>query len=100
MYGHYVLNANFGYNFITSPRHEKLNNQLIYDFSVERIMTPRLSVYAEAFANSSPTSGQRDTLSGALATEYHFSKHFNAFVSVGYDTDHLANIRPGFNIKF
>ena len=38
--------------------------------------------------------------SGAVATEYKFTKIFNAFVSVGYDTDHLFNIRPGFNFEF
>lgn len=99
-YGKYTLNANLGYNFITSTREEKLSNQFIYDFSVERAMTPKWSLYAEAFANSSPASGQRGTLSGALATEYHFTKHFNAFVSAGYDTDHLVNIRPGVNLDF
>ncbi len=100
-YGRWVFNANFGYNFITSPsKDEHLNSQFIYDFSVERRMTEKWSVFAEVFANSSPASGERGTFSGAIATEYQFGKHFNAFVSVGYDTDHLFNVRPGFNVPF
>ncbi len=100
-YGNWVLNANLGYNFITSPaKDQPLKNQFIYDFSVERKITPKWSVYAEAFANSSPALGQTGTLSGALATEYHFNNHFNAFVSTGYDSGHLFNVRPGFNLEF
>ena len=100
-YGKWVFNANIGYNFITSPsKTEHLNNQFIYDFSVERKITDKWSIFAEVFANSSPASGDRGTFSGAIATEYSFHEHFNAFVSVGYDTNHLFNVRPGFNIPF
>lgn len=99
--GKWVFNANFGYNFITSPsKDEHLKSQFIYDFSVERKITDKWSVFAEVFANSSPATGEKGTFSGALATEYQFNEHFNAFVSVGYDTDHLFNVRPGFNIPF
>jgi hypothetical protein len=100
-FGKWVFNFNFGYNFITSPsKDEPLQNQFIYDFSVERKMTDRWSVFAEVFANSSPATGQTGTFSAAIATEYQFSNHFNVFVSVGYDTDGLFNVRPGFNIPF
>ncbi len=98
--GHWIFNANFGYNFITSPADEPLENQWIYDFSVEREITDKWSVYAEIFGNSIPAVGEKATFSGAVATEYRFTKNFNAFVSVGYDTDHLFNVRPGFNIEF
>ena len=50
--------------------------------------------------NRSPASGVDSTVAGAIATEYHFSKHVNAFVSVGYDTVQLLAVRPGFNIEF
>ncbi|MEA3211038.1 MAG: putative MetA-pathway of phenol degradation [Chthoniobacter sp.] len=99
--GDWVFNANFGYNFITSPsRDEPLKNQFIYDFSAEYKITPKWSVFGEVFANSSPAVGERGTFSGAVATEYKITDHFNAFVSVGYDSDELMNIRPGFNIEF
>jgi hypothetical protein len=97
----WILNMNFGYNFITSPsRNEKLKNQFNFDFSVERKVTDRWSLFAEIFTNSSPASGERGTLSGAIATEYKFTNHINAFISVGYDTDHLFNFRPGLNFEF
>ena len=100
-YGRWVFNLNFGYNFITSPlKDEPLKNQFIYAFSVERKMTDRRSVFAEVFANSSPATGENGTFSTAIATEYQFTNHFNAFVSVGYDSDGLFNVRPGFNIPF
>jgi hypothetical protein len=99
-FGHWILNANFGYDIIASPAGEKLSNQFIYDLSVEREITNKWSVFAEVFANTKPTAGEKGTFSGAIATEYKFTKHFNAFVSVGYDTDRLFNVRPGFNIDF
>lgn len=99
--GRFVLNANLGYNFITSPsRDEHLQNQFIYDLSVEFKATQRWSLYGEIFANSSPASGERGTFSGAVATEFKFTDHVNAFVSVGCDTDRLFNVRPGINIEF
>ncbi len=99
-WGPLVFNANLGYNFITSTKEQPLNNQFIYDFSVEEKITRNWSVYEEIFANSSPASGERGTFAGAVATEYHFTEHFNAFVSVGYDSDGLFNVRPGFNIEY
>lgn len=99
-FGNWILNANFGYDFVTSPADEPLMNQFIYDFSVEREITDKWSVYAEVFANSTPAVGEKGTFSGAIATEYRFTDHFNAFVSVGYDSDGLFNIRPGFNFDF
>ncbi|MDB6173107.1 MAG: hypothetical protein JWL59_2418 [Chthoniobacteraceae bacterium] len=99
-YGHWVFNANFGYDIITSPAGEGLKNQFIYDFSVEYKITESWSVFAEVFANSKPTVEEKGTFAGAIATEYQFGKHFNAFASVGYDSDHLLNFRPGINIPF
>ena len=98
--GDWVFNANFGVDFIKSPHDEPLRDQYIWDFSAERRMTPNWSIYAEAFGNSRPAVGEDSTVAGALATEYRFSNHINAFVSVGYDTDQLLVIRPGFNIEF
>ena len=42
------------------------------------------------FANSSPASGERGP----------FNKSINVLVSVGYDTDHLFNVRPGIHFEF
>lgn len=99
-FGHWLLNANLGYDFISSPAGEKLSNQVIYDLSVEREITDKWSVFAEIFGNTKPTVGEKGTFSGAVATEYKFTEHFNAFISVGYDTDRLFNFRPGFNFVF
>lgn len=99
--GHWLFNANLGVDFIGRNRDDRTTkNQLVYDFSVEREITDQWSLFAEVFGNSRPAIGERSTFSGALATEYKFTQHFNAFVSVGYDTDHLVNIRPGFNFLF
>jgi len=98
--GHWILNANFGYDIVTSPPGNPLRNQFIYDFSVEREITEKWSVYAEVFANSIPAVGEAATSSVAVATEYRFTENFNAFVSVGYDTNGLFNVRPGFNLEF
>ena len=98
--GHWLFNANFGYDIITSPAGEKLSNQFIYDLSIEREITDKWSVFVEVFANTKPTVGEKGTFSGAVATEYKITNHFNMFVSVGYDTDQLMNVRPGFNITW
>ncbi len=100
-FGDWILNANFGVNFVGRAKDDATTrNQFIYDFSVERVITENWSLFAEVFANSKPAEGEKGTFSGALATEYKFTKMFNAFVSVGYDTDHLFNVRPGFNFEF
>jgi len=98
--GDWVLNANMGEDVITSPPGQPLRNQFVWDFSVERKITPAWSIYAEAFSNSSPAVGEPGTTSGALATEYRFSEHVNVFISAGYDSSDLMIIRPGFNIEF
>jgi len=98
--GDWVFNANLGEDVITSPPGQPLRNQFIWDFSVERKITPAWSVYVEAFSNSSPAIGEHGTTAGALATEYRFGKHINAFISAGYDSSELMIIRPGFNIEF
>lgn len=99
-YGPWVFNANLGYNFITSTKDESLKNEFIYDLSVERKLTEKLSVYAEIFSNSAPTAGDTGTFSEAVAVEYRFNETFEVFTSIGYDTDNMTNIRSGFNIKF
>ena len=96
----WIINANLGYNFITSPPGDHLKNQGIYDLSVERVLSEKLSVYAEVFGNTSPAPGESGTFAGAVAAEYHFTDHFNVFVSTGYDTNHEFNIRPGFNLVY
>ena len=100
-FGHWLFNANLGVNFFGQTDGEPYRkNQLIYDFSVEREITPKWSIYAEVFGNTKPEVGVRGTFAGAIATEYKFTEHFNAFVSVGYDTDRTFNVRPGFNFVF
>lgn len=98
--GNWTLNANFGVNFIGQVDGENLKNQGIYDFSAERKISDKLSVFGEVFGNTSPAKGESGTFAGAVAMEYQVNDHFNYFVSVGYDTDNLFNIRPGFNIHF
>lgn len=98
--GNWILNANFGVDFIGRVDGEDLRNQGIWDFSAERVVSDKLSLYGEVFGNTSPARGQKGTVAGAVAMEYQSSPHFNWFVSVGYDSDQLFNIRPGFNIHF
>ena len=99
-YGDWVFNANIGYNFITSPKNDPMRNQMIYDLSIERKVTDKLSLYAEIFSNSSPAHGEKGTFSEAVAFEYKFSKNFNVFSSFGYDSDKMKNVRSGFNVEF
>jgi hypothetical protein len=99
-FGDWIVNANLGYNFITSPPGEALRDQFIYDLSVERVVTHDLSLFAEIFGNTSPAEGEKGTFSGAVAAEYKLSEHYNVFLSVGYDTDKVASLRTGFNIEY
>lgn len=98
--GPWTFNANLGVDFVTSPSDEPLKNQFIYDLSVERAITPKWSVFGEIFGNSSPADGEKSTFAGAIATEYKLSEKSNVFVSFGYDTDRVANVRFGINIEF
>ncbi len=101
--GNWVFNLNFGYDFVTAPPKESkknFKNQFIYDFSTEYKVNSKLSIFGEVFANSTPGIGEKGTFAGALATEYKFTDHINAFLSVGYDSDGLLIVRPGFNIEF
>jgi len=99
-YGDWILNANIGYDFVTSTKTDKLRNQLIYDFSVERKLTEDLSLFAEVFGNTSPQRGEKSTFAEAVAFEYKINKNFNVFTSVGYDSNKVRNVRSGFNIEF
>lgn len=99
-YGNWVFNANLGYDFITSPSDESLKNQFIYDLSVEYKFSEVWSVFAEGFGNTSPADGEKGTFAWAIASEYKFNKNYNAFLSLGDDTDNLMNIRFGFNFEF
>jgi hypothetical protein len=98
--GNWILNANFGVDFIGRVPGEQLRDQGIWDFSAERKLGERLSVFGEVFGNTSPATGERGTVAEAVAMEYQVGPHFNYFVSVGYDSNDLFNIRPGFNIHF
>ena len=99
--GHWIFNANFGVDIVgTSKNDHDTLNQFIYDFEVEREITNKWSIFAEVFGNSRPAHLDVSTFAGAIATEYKFTEHFEAFVSVGYDTDYLFNVRPGFNIEY
>ncbi len=100
-FGPWICNFNLGYDFVTSPsKGDKLKNQVISDFSVEYKFTPKFSMLAEIFANSSPVKGEKGTFAGAIATEYRFTEHISTYLSVGYDTNSVLSIRPGFNIEF
>ncbi len=99
-WGDWLFNANFGRDFIKSPADEPLKDQWIYDFSAERVVTEKLSLIAEIFGESKPAAGEKAVFAGAVATEYKFTEHYNAFLSVGYDTDHTMAIRSGFNITY
>ncbi len=98
--GPWTWNANLGYDFVTSTKDESLRNQLIWDLSVQRNVTEKLTLYAEIFSNSSPAKGESGTFAGAIAGEYKFNEHFNAFTSIGYDSDDVITLRSGFNIEF
>lgn len=39
--GNWIFNANFGYDFITSPSDGPLKNQWMYDLSAERVITEK-----------------------------------------------------------
>ena len=96
----WIMNINLGVNFIGRVEGENLKNQGIYDLSLQRIVSDKVSLFAEVFGNTSPADGVNSTFAGAIAMEYQVTDHFNWFVSAGYDTDQLFNIRPGFNIHF
>lgn len=86
---------------MTSPSNgDKLKNQIISDLSVEYKFNEKFSLFAEIFCNTSPMKGEHGTFAGAIATEYKFTEHINAYLSIGYDTTKLLSIRPGFNIEF
>jgi hypothetical protein len=99
--GEWDFNVNLGCNFFgqTAGDPHQLN-QFIYDLSVQHPLTEKLEFIAEIFGNSKPAAGEKGTFAGAMALEYEFNKHFNVFLSVGYDTDHTFSVRPGFNIPF
>ncbi len=99
-YGPLIVNFNLGYDFITPTSDERLRDQFNADISVEYVIVPEWSVYAETFVNSSPVAGERGTVSFAIATEYRFTEHVNAFVSIGDDTDQVANVRFGMNFEW
>jgi Putative MetA-pathway of phenol degradation len=99
-YGDWTFNANLGVDFIGRVDGEQLRNQGIYDISAERRVSQKLSFFGEIFGNTSAARGEHGTVGGAIAFEYQLTKHFNYFVSVGYDSDDLFNIRPGFNIHY
>jgi hypothetical protein len=95
------LNANLGVTFFGQPDEgPHLDNEFIYDLAGQTLLTERLQVILEVFGNSAASAGESGTFAGSTALEYEFSRHFNAYVAVGYDTDKLFNIRPGFNIPF
>jgi hypothetical protein len=95
------LNANLGVTFFGQPEEgPHLDNELIYDLALQFPITEQLQVIGEVFGNSAATADENGTFAGSAALEYEITKHFNAFVAVGYDTDKLFNIRPGFNIPF
>ena len=99
--GEWDLNVNLGVEFFGQTNgdpHQR--NQLIYDFAAQHPITDKLEFFVEVFGNTKPAAGEKGTFAGAVALEYEFGKHFNVFLSVGYDTDKTFSVRPGFNIPF
>lgn len=99
-FGNWIMNANLGVDFVGQVPGESLRHQAIYDLALQRDVSDKITVYGEVFGNSKPSAGEKSTVAAAVAMEYQVTKHFNWFVSVGYDSNNLANIRPGFNIHF
>ena len=99
-FGEWDVNVNLGAEFFGQPGDGYLRTQFIYDLSVQHPITKRLEGIIEIFGNSKPTSSEKATFAGAAALEFEIHKHFNIFLSVGYDTDKTFSIRPGFNIPF
>ena len=99
--GEWDINVNLGMEFFGQTEGDAYQrNQLIYDLAVQHPITDKLEFIAEIFGNSKPSADEKGTFAGAVALEYEVNKHFNFFVSVGYDTDHTFSVRPGFNIPF
>ena len=98
--GPWICNANFGYDFVTSTKTEKLKDQYIFDLSVQRNVTENLGLFAEVFANTSPIKGENGTFAGAVAAEYKINKYLNIYTSLGYDTGKVITLRSGFNIEW
>lgn len=99
-FGDWIANANLGVDFIGKVSGENLRNQGIADFSLQRVINDQWSVYGEVFGNTKVSDGEKGTVAAAVATEYQVNNFFNVFVSLGYDSDDVASIRPGFNIHF
>lgn len=99
-FGSWILNGNFGYDFVTSPKSEPLKNQWIYDLSLEKRVTEKFSIFAEIYGNTAPSATEKSTFAGAMSVEYKFNETYAVFTSVGYDTNDTAIIRSGFNIEF
>ena len=99
-FGEWDVNVNLGAEFFGQTGDQYLRTQFIYDLSIQHPITKRLEGIVEIFGNSKPTSSEKATFAGAVALEYEIHKHFNFFISIGYDTDKTFSVRPGFNIPF
>ena len=99
-FGAWDINVNLGAEFFGQTGSEYLRTQLIYDLSIQHPITKRLEGIVEIFGNTKPNSSEQATFAGAVALEFEIKKHFNIFLSVGYDTDKTLSVRPGFNIPF
>ncbi len=95
----WILNANLGYDFVTSPKTESLKNQFIYDLSLEKRVTEKFSVFAEIYGNTAPSVTEKASFAGAMSVEYKFNETYEVFTSVGYETNNTAIIRAGFNVE-
>jgi hypothetical protein len=102
-FGKLDMNANLGMEFFGQTKGEDYRrNQLIYDLLAQYpvMAEDKLLLCAEIFGNTKPSVSEDPTFAGSVALEYRIAKHFNFFMAVGYDSNKLWNVRPGFNIPF
>ncbi len=95
--GEWDFNGNIAFETFGSPAGTHLKNQLILDLSADRSISQTWSLYIETFGNSNPEAGVKRTIAAAIGLEHDFTKHTNAFTSLGFDTDHLTTFRVGVN---
>jgi len=93
--GEWDFNGNIAFETFGSPVGTQLKNQLILDLSADRQISKTWSVYAETFGNSSPEAGINRTIAAAIGLEHDFAAHFNAFSSLGFDTEPSHHLSGG-----
>jgi hypothetical protein len=95
--GDWTMNANLGVDFITKsvvdgdviePGHD----QIVWDLEFEREVAHDTTMFMEAY------SAEEGIITGSMAVEHQFTRHFNLFLAAAYDEDGTYLVRTGFNI--